>query len=220
MGHVTHADHFPTLHEERIEHSDITGVVVMSLAAVATAWCAYQSSVWGGLQARHYAAASKLRQEAVQQHLEGNQMLVLDSSLFTSYVAARADDKDELANYMQQRFRPEMKVAMDAWLATHPQENAAAPKTPFVMPEYQNKAWVAGQAAEAQANEEMMAGVHSNHHSETYVLATVLFAVVLFFAGVGPKLPRLPARRLAFWFSAGLLVLTLIWMATLPIAWS
>ncbi|AKU99484.1 hypothetical protein AKJ09_06148 [Labilithrix luteola] len=220
MGHVTHADHFPALHEERIASSDIAGVVVMSLAAVATAWCAYQSSVWGGLQARHYAAASKLRQEAVQQHLEGNQMLALDSSLFTSYVAARADNKDALANYMQQRFRPEMKVAMDAWLAKQPLEHVDAPKTPFLMPEYQNKAWVAGREAEALANNEMVEGVHSNHHSETYVLATVLFAVVLFFAGVGPKLPRPAARRLAFWFSAGLLVLTLLWMVTLPIAWS
>jgi len=48
--------------EERVSRFDrwveFLSAVILSLATVATAWCAYQASLWDGDQADHYALAS------------------------------------------------------------------------------------------------------------------------------------------------------------------
>ena len=45
-------------------------------------------------------------------------------------------DNQELADFYENRFRPEFAVAFEAWLATDPRNNPDAPKSPFAMPEY------------------------------------------------------------------------------------
>ena len=94
----------------------------------------------------------------------------------------------KLADFYFQRFRPEFKPAVEAWAALRPLKNADAPPTPFAMPEYKlakseeaDKLLAEAEASSADARE-------SNQRSDNYVLAVVLFAASLFFAGISTKL--------------------------------
>ncbi len=106
---------------------------------------------------------------------------------------------------------------MHAWLATDPLTERAAPKTPFVMPEY-----VVAQRVEADrlalvADDRATAARTANQNGDNYVLTMVLFASVLFFAGVSSKMNR--PRNRTFILGFGIVTLTtgLVILATLPI---
>jgi membrane associated rhomboid family serine protease len=51
-----------------------------------------------------------------------------------------------------------------------------------------------------------------------YVLAAVLFAAVLFFAGMSTRLSTPPLRRILLGFAVVLFVGTVAWIATSPIS--
>ena len=55
---------------------------------------------------------------------------------FTQWVDAYAQRDMALAAFYRRRFRAEFAPAVTAWIATRPLQNAAAPLTPFAMPQY------------------------------------------------------------------------------------
>lgn len=62
--------------------------------------------------------------------------------LFTEYVAAYSTGNEDLADFLFTRFRPEMKLATEAWIETQPLINPDAPATPFELAEYQSTAQI------------------------------------------------------------------------------
>ena len=107
---------------------------------------------------------------------------------------------------------------MDAWVATTPLRNPDAPLTPFVMPEYQLEARAESEQLEAEA-ESFSAKARTNIQRATnYVLGVVLFASVLFFAGMSMKLPSPRLRRFMLGFGVVIFIGTVAWMATFPVS--
>ena len=104
-------------------------------------------------------------------------------------------DPNALSGFLYERFRPEFKVAVDAWIATHPRFNPDAPTTPFAMPEYQVARVEEGCAARTEAKVQSAAARTANQRSDNYVLMTIMFATVLFFAGISSKMDTFRARR-------------------------
>jgi hypothetical protein len=138
--------------------------------------------------------------------------------MFFQGVNADADDDAELADFYRDRFRPEFKPAFDAWLASDPLTDAAAPPTPFAMDEYQLQARTDAERFDAEA-EQLASMVRRNvQRAANYVLGVVLFAVALFFAGMSVKL-RSPGLRTVL-LVVGCLVFagTLAWIATFPVS--
>ena len=134
------------------------------------------------------------------------------------WVDAHARDETELTDFYVKRFRKEFKPAFDAWLATDPLENESAPLTPFAMPEYRLAATQEAKRLDAQA-EESAATVRSNiQRSNNYVLAVVLFAVALFFAGMSTKLSSPGPRRAMLVLGCLVFLGTVAWIATFPIS--
>ena len=124
----------------------------------------------------------------------------------------------ELADFYVDRFRDEFRPAFDAWMATRPLDEPDAPPTPFAMAEYQvasrNEAARLDAAAEASAAEVRQ----DIQRASNYVLTVVLYAVVLFFAGMST---RIGSRRLRWVLTlTGCLVFvtTIAWIATFPVS--
>src|SRR4051812_16381318 len=129
-------------------------VILLAIAGVLTAWCAFQSTKWSGDQADSYARAAAARTESSRAATRAGQLTVIDVNTFTSWIAAiAAEQRDHLPNglepdgtyhpvaerqsgFLYARFRPEFKVAVDAWLAQRPLTNSSAAPTPFALPEY------------------------------------------------------------------------------------
>jgi hypothetical protein len=86
------------------------------------------------------------------------------------------------------------------------------------MPEYQLEARAEAEQLEAEA-EDWSAKARTNIQPATnYVLAVVLFAAVLFFAGMSARLQSPRIRRILLGFGVVLFVGTVAWIATFPIS--
>src|SRR4029079_9318088 len=121
-----------------------------------------------------------------------------------------------LARFYEQRFRDEFKPAFAAWLATQPLTNRAAPETLFVMPQSRLAAQTAAQQQEATAAARSNDSKDANERANDYMLATVLFACALFFAGISSKLQTEGARTWVLGLGCLLFVGTVIYLVTLP----
>jgi Domain of unknown function (DUF4337) len=197
---------------------EIVATVLLAVATVATAWSGYQASRWNGEQATAFSRASAMRIESTKAAGLADSQTQIDVATFTQWVDAYAQDQTELADFYYKRFRPEFKPAMDAWIATRPLRNPDAPLTPFAMPEYEVAARAEAEQLEAEA-EDWSAKARTNIQRATnYVLAVVLFAAVLFFAGMSAKLGSPRLRRVLLGFGVITFVGTAVWVATFPIS--
>jgi hypothetical protein len=174
---------------ERINWAtDIAAVVVISIAAVLTAWCGYESARWSELQAESYNNAMALRIQASEARDRGNALTSIDVGLYVQYLTAKDAGRTTFAKYLSDRFRPEFKTALNAWLATKPDARRDAPKSPFSMPEYLLKSEAEARTFDSRATETFNTAVKANQISDRYVLLTVSMATVSFLGGVGSKL--------------------------------
>ena len=101
--------------------------MLLAIAAVATAWAAYQSARWHGEQARAQSASIAARVESTRAASVANRNAQIDVALFTQWVDAYARDETELADFYRKRFRAEFQPAFQAWVATRPRTNPDAP---------------------------------------------------------------------------------------------
>jgi hypothetical protein len=201
-------------------HLELVATVLLALATVGTAWSGYQASRWNGEQAKAFSRASALRIESAKTAALADSQTQIDVATFMQWVDAFAQQQTELADFYFKRFRAEFRPAMDAWIAARPLRNADAPLTPFAMPQYRLAARADSDRLDAEA-EALSATARTNVQRATnYVLGVVLFAAVLFFAGMSTKLrsPRLQAWLLGF--GVFVFVGTVIWLATFPISFS
>ena len=197
---------------------EIVATVLLALAAVATAWSSYQANRWNGENIKTTSRVNALRIDAARAQGLAEGQTQVDIATFIQWVNANASDDRELADFYVERFRPEFRPAFDAWLATDPLTNPDAPPTPFAMDEYQLQA--RADAERFDAEEEAMAAVvrRNVQRSANYVLAVVLFAVSLFFAGMSVKLRGTGTRKALLIVGCVMFIGTAIWIATFPVS--
>ncbi|HEX8829172.1 MAG TPA: hypothetical protein VF778_13790 [Xanthobacteraceae bacterium] len=194
---------------------DVASVALISITAVLSALCGYQSGRWGETQSRLYNVANADRVRGAEATGRGNALTIIDVTLFLDYINAVADGRTREAEFINRRFRPEMRPAMDAWLATKPLTNPKAPTSPFVMPQYtlhttseaRNDAKVA--AASFQSAQE------AARHADDFLLLTVVFAGVSFLAGMSTKFV-FPRHAIVVAFGTLVLVYGIIRLVRLP----
>jgi hypothetical protein len=201
----------------RIDRIEILATVLLALAAVGTAWSSYQASRWNGEQAKSFSRATATRIESTRASSRADAQTEIDVATFTQWVNAYALKRTELADFYFRRFRKEFKPAVTAWIATRPLRNADAPLTPFAMPEYRRAA--RAEAERLEANAEVLAAKARTdvQRATNYVLAVVLFAVALFFAGMSTKLRTRRLQAVLLALGSTVFLGTVIWLATLPI---
>ena len=167
---------------------EILAATVLALATVASAWSAYQATRWGGVEAEAYAEAGAARAESVRMSDLADAHLTIDVEYFAIWLDETAKGGDEqVVALIQRAFRPEFEPAFEAWLATDPLVNQDGPATPFEMDEYLRAASHQAEEFRAEAEAAAEVAVDANQTGDNYVLATVLFASVLFFAGISTK---------------------------------
>ena len=171
---------------------ELACAIVLALATTASTRCAYQSELWGGAQMARANAAVKASREGAVSSLAAVQLRAFNASMFIAYMQARLERSSALEAFLGQRFRPEMKPAVEAWLKLDPLNNPAAPTSPFPMPEYAQKEMAEAARGEELAAKAMAASREARGFSDEYVLLTVVFASVLFSGGYRPGLRFAP----------------------------
>jgi Domain of unknown function (DUF4337) len=197
---------------------ELAATILLAVAAVATAWSSYQATRWNGEQAKTASRVNKTRIDAARAADRTNALTQVDIATFIQWVDAYAQDETELASFYRTRFRDEFKPAFAAWIATRPLQTAGAPPTPFALPEYRLAS--AAEASRLDAQAEVLAATvrRDIQRASNYVLAVVLFAVALFFAGMSTKLSG-PGLRTAM-LAVGWIVFAgaALWVATSPMS--
>lgn len=196
---------------------ELAATALLALATVGTAWSAYQAREWTGEQAQGTSHATSARIEVNRAAALANRQVQIDVATFIEWVNARAQGRSALASFYRARFRKEFEPAFVAWLATKPLTNKAAPKTPFELGRYRLAADRQAQRLELQAAADSAHAKDANERADNYMLAVVLFASALFFAGISSKLQQ-PNVRAAVLALGGLVLLaSAIWIATFPV---
>ena len=174
----------PQLNRRR-RNTEFAATILLAFASVVTSWSGYQASLWSGIQATNYNQANAVRVESARESTNAGLLTGLDVAMFMAWVNAASSGNDRMEQYYSKRFRPEFHQAFDAWLATQPLTNPQAPATPFN--NYLPKRAQRAQELEDQSKALFVAGHEANHYADSYVLGTVVFAVVLFFCGIVPQ---------------------------------
>jgi hypothetical protein len=199
---------------------ELAATVLLAMAAVATAWSAYQSARWHGEQARAQSKSIATRVESTRAANVANRQGQIDVALFTQWVDAYARDEAELAAFYRKRFRTEFQPAFAAWVATKPRTNPQAPLSPFAMPQYKLAATAASDRLEAQAGAFSQRAGGFIQRADNYALAGVLFAASLFFAGISTRLRSRTPRTIVLGLGYTLFLSSVIWIATFPVSLS
>jgi hypothetical protein len=195
-----------TTRNERV--MELAATLLLALATVGIAWSGYQGARWNGRQAREYAQANTARNLANRSATTGAQNRTQDLLNFNRWLEVTTEGDQQLADLYQRRFRPEFLPAFEAWLAEDPLNNPAAEASPLRVSQYHVAALDRSDRLETQGTEHFEHGKEATEHTDSYVLTTVFFATVLFFAGI--------SMRFA-WQSMRIVVLVL---GSLSLAWA
>jgi hypothetical protein len=219
MGHVhVHAPH--ELSEPPEEHEvegrervlEFVAVLLLSLTTLLTAWSGYQAALWSGEQSKLYATASATRIRAQQQSTLAGQLRIDDLLYFNGWLDANETGNARLATVYRHRFRAEFLPAFTAWRAQH------VIPGPLYMPQYKLAADARAKVLDHEADGVFAEGTQAKSNDDRYILSTVFFAAVLFFAGISLRLEWRPLRIVVLGLAAAMLIGGGVFIASLPIA--
>lgn len=204
--------------DKLLRFTDIAAAVILSIATVTTAWCAYQSTRWGGVQATAFAEASTSRIESTREYNRAFQLLSIDGQTFLEWVDAYADqDTERLEFYQSNIMRPEFLPFLEEWVATQPRLNPDADRNPLMNEAYQRELMAESGRLRDEAEVKFQEATEASQTGDEYILATVLFASVLFFAGISNKFERVRIQAVLVGIAFLMFLIGVIQFGTLPI---
>jgi len=194
----------------------IAEAVLLAVVALLAAWSGYAAAKWSTESRLELAHASALRIESSQADLDALEARNFDSSAFNAWFDAWLDDDQRAMALAERRFRPEFRVAFDAWMATDPMNNPDAPHGPTYMNEYAQADLEHSRDLADQAGEAFRQGSATGGTADDYVRVTVLLASVLFLVGISGQF-RLRGARIGL-ISVGFVILAycVVILSTLP----
>jgi hypothetical protein len=173
--------------EGRLKRVSILEAILLSVVALVAAWSGYAAAKWNTESRVDLAEASTKRSEANRANLQAMSLRNFDSTTFDAWFAAFTVGNKQAMAIAERRFRPEFRVAFDAWRATHPENNPNAPKGPTYMPQYRQPGLAEGRSLDRQATEAFSKGDDAGSTSDEYVRVTVFLASVLFLIGISTQ---------------------------------
>jgi hypothetical protein len=200
-------------------HSRIVQIgeaLLLSLVTIAAAWSGYAAAKWGTESRIEIARSATLRNLASRADLAALSTRNFDSSTFNAWFTAFTLDDPQKQAIAERRFRPEFKVAFDAWMATDPLHNPRAPPGPTYMPEYKLADQAKADALDREAEAASAAGDHAAVVGDEYIRITVFLAAVLFLVGIGSTFKLSNVRYALITVGAVLLVLATVLIVRQP----
>ena len=203
-------------HERRDRLISIAEAALLLIVTLMAAWSGYAAAKWSTESRVLLAEAAGARSNANRATLEALQARSFDSSAFEAWFAAYTARNAEAMDVAVRRFRPEFRVAFDAWRATKPESNADAPRGPTYMAEYEQPGLKHAEALDERAERSFAAGEEAGETADKYVRTTVFLASVLFLVGISTHFPVRGGRYALVGLGAVLLVVSLVQLTQLP----
>ena len=200
-------------HSERIE---ILEAILLAIVAVATAWSGYQTGRWDAVQAHEYGLSNKERAAENRAATLSGQQRIYDTTTFGFWLQEEQSGDHNAAALFERRFRPEYRVAFNAWIKTDPLHNPRAPAGPIFMTQYRNAAAERAAEHDKHASAAFEAGTKARATGDRYLRNTVLLATVLFLTALAQKFKVTRVRLSLLGVAGALLVVALYFVITYP----
>lgn len=166
---------------QRTDRLQIIAAVILGLAATLTALAVFNSSLRDGESLKDYTASTRELSEANFYWSKGNDVYAADFALFVEW--AKADYAgDPLADYFFELMRPTLQDTIVWWGDENNPE--IDPFADVADNPYTNEDYVEAQAREDTANALFQSAADANERGDRFSLATVFFALTLFFGGI------------------------------------
>ncbi len=217
IGEHTHRSHSGDRLEDRHDGViTIVEAVLLAIVALLAAWSGFSASKWSTESRVFLAAASAARTQSSAAQIEGLEQRNFDSSTFDAWFTAYTLGDPAAMELAARRFRPEFRVAFDAWQATDPANNAQAPPGPTFMDEYEQPFIERAAELDERATAKFEAGEEAGQNADKYVQTTVYLATVLFLVGISGHFRVRKARIGLVAVGGVVLTVAVITLATLP----
>ena len=148
-------------------HSRIVQIceaVLLALVTITAAWAGYSAARWGTASRVDIARASTLGNLASRDDLEAITLRNFDASTFNAWFTAFTLNSPQKEAIAVRRFRPQFRVAFNAWMATDPLHNPHAPPGPTYMPQYKQPEQAQANTLDNEAAAKFQAGNQAAHH--------------------------------------------------------
>jgi hypothetical protein len=151
---------------------------------IGLSYSSYEAALWHAEQAFFLSNVNKYNVQSSKYELVQGQRNLLNVQTFIQYSNALIRNEQNLSNYYYQRFTPEMKASVDAWLQTDPFKNPNAPSSPFAMAEYNKTHALLAQQFQEKTDLELQQARQANTNGSSYLFLTVIYSSALFIDGV------------------------------------
>jgi hypothetical protein len=200
-------------------HSRIVQIgeaVLLALVTITAAWAGDSAARWGTVSRVEIAQSSTLRNLASRDDLTALSLRNFDASTFNAWFIASTLNSPQKEAVAERRFRPQFRVAFNAWMATDPLHNPHAPPGPTYMPQYKLPALAQAKALDNKATARFNAGSQAAQTGDNFVRITVFLAAVLFLVGIGSSFKLNGVRYALITFGSVLLVLSIVLILRQP----
>jgi hypothetical protein len=194
----------------------ICEAVLLALVTITAAWAGYSAATWGTKSRIDIARSSTLRNLATREDLKAISLRNFDASTFNAWFIAYTLNSPKKQAVAERRFRPQFRVAFQAWLATDPLHNPSAPPGPTYMPQYKLGAQARARALDKTADEKFSTGSTDGLVGDNYVRITVFLAAVLFLVGIGSTFKLYGVRYALITFGSIMLILSIVLILRQP----
>jgi hypothetical protein len=207
------------------QHREATGrdrivtiieAALLAVVALMAAWSGFAAAKWSTESRLFVAESATARGQANTADLTALDARLGDALVFNAWLGASAPDDPVAQDIALRRFRPELRVAFDAWLATSPDTNESAPPGPMSMPEYKQPEADKAKKLHERGDDLFAEGSEAGTTGDDYVRTTVYLASVLFLVGISSHFPVRGARYGLILVGATILVYSATQLVTLP----
>ena len=203
-------------HDRHSRIIQISEAVLLSIVTITAAWAGYSAARWGTASRVDIARSSTLRNLATRDDLTAISLRNFDASTFNAWFTAYTLNSPQKEAIAIRRFRPQFRVAFNAWMATDPLHNPHAPPGPTYMPQYKLPAQAQSNAFDNQADAKFDQGTEDGVTGDQYVQITVFLAAVLFLVGIGSSFKLHGVRYALITFGSLLLILAVVLILRQP----
>lgn len=202
------------LSEARLE---LLTAILLGMAALATAWAAFQGSQYDGKMLTSFTEANLNLSDANAFYSEGDQIYVQDQLLFLEYERAVYDGDQEFAEHLKDSLMSDQLIAAIEWWERPENQDYYSP---FVdeNPNYVLESYTQADELSAETDDAFVAGQDANDTGDKFNLITVLLAASLFVLGISNGFKVLSMRLATIGIGATIFVASTLWLLTLPTA--
>lgn len=205
---------------------EVVIAILLGLVSIATAYCSFQSSLYGGNQMHSYTIGSTLATEAESLYLEGNQQYVQDAQLYDRLTDLKLDMENPdpaISAAAQVKYDTiyfqSVSSDFDKAIKWADEKNAADPavySSPLGNEDYQASLFATYSDTKDKAEKTIAEGDTANTYGDKFTLATVIMAVSLFLLGIGAVVSVFRIKLIMAAIGVAIFIVAAVVAATIP----